>query len=167
MKKNNGLTLDMVTNTATITKAFAKNANDINSAEYKTLRQLREDGFSIVIKAATVKNNKITHKGMTLQWMVQYIENHDNRDTYLDDFKNYVELQKKLNNGHAAYYAKVKKHFLNLFPELTAENIRMEIEAEEAAIRVIEEHEAAKASKKIQLAADGRNTTEAEADEAA
>lgn len=140
-----GITLNHAEMTGTFTKAFANKANNTASEEYKMLRQLRQDGYTITSKTITTKMNKISYKGMTIDWMRQYIENHDNCDKYLDRFNNYVDLQKRSNNGHAAYYGKVKKLFLtDMFPNLTADEIRMEIEAEEAAIRLVEAREAVK-----------------------
>lgn len=118
--KSNGYTINAMTNTVTITKDFAKRANNINSPEYKTLNQLRKDGYSIEYKTINVKEGKKTHKGLTLAFMRQYINEQENSNVIRAEF----EKIKREFNGHHACYANLKKYFLNQFPELTAAGIK-------------------------------------------
>ena len=62
-KENKGYNVNFVTNTVTVTKAFAQTAaNNIFSEEFKIMKELREMGMTIVTKApAKRKNDCLTY----------------------------------------------------------------------------------------------------------
>lgn len=167
--KNKGYLVDFKKETITITAEFRELAGIVNGTEYREFRQLRKDYPDFRIKyAPKVNKAKVTHKGMTVSWMRQYVENHDNCDMYIDGFNNIIELSKKLNNGKVSC-GTVKKHFLNIFPTLTADEIRNAIGVEAATLRIIEESEAKARAKanQITMPTDHSNHAESERDTAA
>lgn len=115
MKKTNATIINHEEKTITITKDFAKRANIINSDEYSALAQFRKDypDYTIQKRTAAKNTNKNTHSGLTLAYMGRFIEMQDNAAAALEAF----ERVKYLNEGHPAYYAKVKAWFLAKYPD--------------------------------------------------
>lgn len=133
MKNTNGYTINAVTNIVTITKNFANRASNLNSPEYKTLCQLRRDGYFIEHKTVKANADKQTHKGLTIKFMENFIGYQDNVDELLTAFYRIQGIYEK----HPAYYAKLKQWFLNQFPDYMDA-----IYAEQATIELIEKSEA-------------------------
>lgn len=77
--------IDFAANTVTVTKTFLRTAQtDINSAEFKTLTQLREMGLTIVEKPAP--RRKSTHMA-TYKQMKVYISCLADATRYLAEFE--------------------------------------------------------------------------------
>ena len=109
-------------NTIEITKAFAKKAANPTTEEFKELMELRKNlkGFEVVVKASAKKaNKKNSLKGLTYDFMRQYIERHDD-----DNSSHMVEFNKitvKNDDTLATKkYGEVKKWFLEQYPEVAA-----------------------------------------------
>ena len=77
--------IDFAANTVTVTKTFLRTAQtDINSAEFKTLTQLREMGLTIIEKSAP--RRKSTHRATYAQMKV-YISCLADANRYLAEFE--------------------------------------------------------------------------------
>ena len=68
-----------------ITKAFAKKAEVFDSVAYNELQRAKKDfpDFSIVVKA---NGGRDIYKGMDYDFMIGYIEKHDNAETIKEEF---------------------------------------------------------------------------------
>ena len=105
--------INRVKETIEITKAFAKKAEQFKSAEYNELREAMKDneGFSVVVKGAPKKD---VHKGLTFDYMKQYIENKGNEEL-MEEFNT---LTKNSDGIRTESYGKVREWFLTSFPEI-------------------------------------------------
>jgi hypothetical protein len=114
MKNMTNYTINHEDNTITMSGEFAKLANIINSDEYKALVQFRNDFPLYAIKTKEIAKTtcKTTHKDLTLDRMKQCIESQDNAAAALIEF----ESVKNWYKGQSGYYAKVKRWFLDKYP---------------------------------------------------
>ena len=100
--------------TIEMTKAEAKRAGDISSSEYAELEKIRTSfpNYEIVIKKTTKR--KETFKGLSYEYMENYIRNHDdNENSLLEEFytlRGYVN-GKKNDFVDQASYGEVKIGF--------------------------------------------------------
>ena len=134
--KKTGLSVDFKNGIINVPADIREKASIVNSNEYNALRQAMADNPGFTVKYAPKKKaNKVAHKGLTIAFMDNYIDYSDDRDEIVGGY----DKVKAIYKGHPAYYAKVKQYFLSLFPELTAEAIKMEQDAEEAAIKLVDE----------------------------
>ena len=115
--------------TIEMTKAEAKRAGDISSSEYAELEKIRTSfpNYEIVIKKTTKR--KETFKGLSYEYMENYIRNHDdNENSLLEEFytlRGYVN-GKKNDFVDQASYGEVKNWFLLKFPEIAEFNKKVE-----------------------------------------
>ena len=102
------------TGTITMTSEFAKLANTIGSNEYNALVQFRKDfpGYTIQTKAIAKTPRKTTHKDLTIDLMRTCIVAIDNNPAALFEFESVENFYK----GQSGYYAKVKRWFLDKYP---------------------------------------------------
>lgn len=108
-KENKGYNVNFVTNTVTVTKAFAQTAaNNIFSEEFKIMKELREMGMTIVTKApAKRKSDRLTYAKM---------EKHINcLSTAEEDMKEF-EAVKEAAKGENNPYLFVKNWYERKFP---------------------------------------------------
>lgn len=111
------ITINMNKRTIEITKAFEKKASKYGTTEYDDLMNVKRDNpnFRIVVKAN--KTKKDTLKGLTYEFMEQYIERHDDENN-----SNMVEFRKRTvkndDNVKTDSYGEVKKWFLATYPEI-------------------------------------------------
>jgi hypothetical protein len=124
MKNTNTYKVDFAKGTITLTRGFAEKANILNSAEYKTLRKLKNDFPTLEIfqRTATVSATKKTHKGLTLDRMEKYITTFEPAEALKVYYKvkAYNTDLKETKDGdivEITNYGKVKKWFLNKYPE--------------------------------------------------
>ena len=127
-KTSKGYKLDFAHQTITLTAAFAENANNPESDEYKLLCLLKKDfpTFSIVRRThatpsryrnsdgSTTTRNK--HSGLTYERMEQFIcalSPKDDTD-YLEAF---YEIRAKAEDMCASPYSVVSKWFMRQFPK--------------------------------------------------
>ena len=107
-----------------MTKAEAKAAGKIGSDKYNELRQYMKEfpGFEIQIKAPAKR--KVEFRGLTYEYMKNYILKHDDEDgKIMAEFNALIALDKKnkvegAEHLEAAGYLDVKKWFLAKFPEI-------------------------------------------------
>ena len=115
---------NLMTKKIEMSKTEAKAAGKINSEEFKTLRTYMEmyPGYEIQIKATTKR--KVEFKGLTYEYMREYIKKHDDDDGAImaefnkltaQDKKNKVEGAEHLKSAN---YSAVKKWFLKQYPEI-------------------------------------------------
>ncbi len=114
--KTNLFTIDFITNTMTITKAFERRANRIGSEEYKMLAQIKKDfpTMQLVRKTHALTKRPNPYKGLTYAAMEQYIE--ATAAELLEEFWSVRETAKITPNA----YLYVRNWFLKHFPEYMA-----------------------------------------------
>lgn len=108
--------------TITITKAFAARAADISTREYRELTKLHKDfpDYSIQNRTATIRADKATYKGLTLDEMEKYIAAQDeaqkNNGEGLQAFEA-IKTYHTPKGKDKPSYPKVKAWFLKIYPE--------------------------------------------------
>lgn len=112
--------------TIEITKAFSKKAKVYNSEAYKELVDACQAFPTYVLTIAGNKkanrNHKESYKGLTIDFMENYIETHSaNKE---EDLKALRQMTGKVNDGeleNKKCYPDIKKWFLAKFDELRVE----------------------------------------------
>lgn len=117
----NTLKIDYTTGTITMDRTFAKLAKNTFSPEYLHLQQVKKDNptFRVVQKTIKKNSNKETYKGLTYEYMINYIITHEpveTRKTVLDEF---AEL-KLISECHSKSkrYPVIKNWFLDKYPAI-------------------------------------------------
>lgn len=100
-----------------MSREFAKYAAVAGSEEYNLLQQTRKDypTFRVVRKQIAKKKDKESYKGLTYEYMENYIKLHDDKDETI--MKEYKEMR-LLAACHSIRYPVIKKWFFNQFPEV-------------------------------------------------
>lgn len=98
-------------NVIEMSKSEAKKAGIVNSDEFNSLRELRSayPTFRIEIKKSKSRD---TMKGLTINYMKQYIKEHDVNGSLQEEFDLLCEQMTP--------YGQMKVWFLETFPEVTA-----------------------------------------------
>jgi hypothetical protein len=93
--------------TIEITKAFSEKAGKYGSKAYNDLQDAmkKNPGYTLTIKANSGNNS---FKGMDYNFMIEYIQKHDNADTILDAFN-------KLKASELTY-GEIKQWFISTYP---------------------------------------------------
>lgn len=117
----NTLRLDHNKNLIIMDRTFAKLAQDTFSDEYKHLQMVRADYPTYRVVRKTIKKNpdKETWKGLTYEYMLNYIITHETNETREEVLKEYREL-KLISECHAKAkrYPVIKNWFLNKYPAI-------------------------------------------------
>ena len=120
MKKTNvtGYSYDITTNTLTVTADFAKKASQLNTPEYRVVKQYRAEFPGIAIQR---KTNSASHssKGIKYADMERYMRNCRSAERYLFVFGKVRELSK----GQPNPYKYVRTWFDNLFPHYSEQPV--------------------------------------------
>ena len=137
--KSNSYNFDILTNTLTITKDFARKASQLNTPEYKTLLQFRNDNpnLKIVLREGAKAQNG---SGITFKQMEAFIKQCRDSESRLELY----ERVKALSKVQRSPYKYVKDWFLTNYanysenPEFDADNYvivktKAQMEQEEAA----------------------------------
>lgn len=105
-KKN--IFVNLNTQKIELTKEFAKKAGIINSEEYKLLNETRAayPTYQLSFRKSSPKKSS-TIKGINVEFMVNYIENH-NDACFLEEFN-------KLKNGGESFFS-LKAKFVEHYP---------------------------------------------------
>lgn len=108
--------------TITITKAFAARAADISTKEYRELTKLHKDfpDYSIQNRTATIRADKATYKGLTLDGMEKYIKAQDEAQNNSGEGLQKFEAIKAYHTPTGKdkpSYPKVKAWFLKTYPQ--------------------------------------------------
>lgn len=99
-----------------INRMFAKEAANAKSDEYKKLQEVRKDYPDYPVKIRSIKRNpnKECYKGLTYDFMENYIITHPNSNENKAEF----DKMRLLSKCHSLRYPTIKKWFLNKFPEM-------------------------------------------------
>ena len=105
---------------------FAKMMQNPLSEEYALLQRTRLDFPTFAVRTRQIKSNphKDTYKGLTYEYMKNYILKHDDEDgKIMAEFRELIAQDKKdkvegAEHLEAAGYLDVKKWFLAKFPEI-------------------------------------------------
>lgn len=100
-----------------MSREFAKYAAQVGTDEYNLLQQTRRDypTFRVVRKQIKKNKDKENYKGLTYEYMKNYIELHDGKEETI--MKEYKEMR-LLAECHSIRYPVIKKWFLAKFPEV-------------------------------------------------
>lgn len=111
----NGMKIDFIKNTITITKAFRDAAYDMDSEEYAALSlvQLDHPNMKIVLRSSRT-GSKNENKGLTYRYMRKFISimNPENLTTFEKTILHYEGLYME----NATVYQYVKDWFLENYP---------------------------------------------------
>ena len=135
-----GYSYDAISNTLTMTAAFAKKASQLNTPEYHIVRQLRNDNPGMKIEKSAAKAPANRPLNITFAKMEEYIKQCRDSKDRLEAFKKVKSLSKI----QASPYKYVKTWFLNNYanyseqPEFDAEGFvivktKSQVEAEKKA----------------------------------
>ena len=112
--KNNGYAYDAISNTLVMTSTFAKRASQLNTPEYRIIRQLRMDNPGLTIER---KSSNATHTRVGIKYadMEHYIKQCRNSE------ENLIEYRKirALSEHRSSPYAFVRKWFDNAVPNVS------------------------------------------------
>ena len=108
------------TQTIELSKSFANKASKYGSEEYHALTSAQKDFpfYKTSITASAKRKTKDSYKGLTYEYMEQYIKKQENHEKKLAAF--YTLRAKDIDKATAdpAHYTTVKRWFLNEFPEI-------------------------------------------------
>ena len=111
------ITINTKNNTLVITKKFEKAASKFGSPEYRELKEARADfpNFKVVVR--TVKQKKETYKGLTYEYMENYIMVHDTeKKEHMTEYRILRGLDDDLAESFS--YNEIKAWFFSTFPEI-------------------------------------------------
>ena len=106
--------IDFAHNTIMVDYKFNRLAQTINTPEYNTLKQLREDFPTMTIAVASHRETKKTHPYLRLAYanMIKFMSTFENYDELYQEFN--IIRDKSATAPHP--YAYVRKWFLEKFP---------------------------------------------------
>jgi len=124
MKKTKGISADIIKGVIYVTKTFANRASVLGSDEEELFLQYqaKHPTFAIKKKITQITKTKVTHNGLTLEFMERYTANHAKTHAIISQFQTVIYDY----TGHPAFYSKVKSWFLKQFPEHTAKHLSAE-----------------------------------------
>lgn len=117
----NTLRIDFNNKAIVMDRTFAKNCENTHSEEYKHLQTVRKDYPEYTVITRTIKRNpnKETYKGLTYEYMENYILKHESEETLAAVLKDYRELRLISQcHGRGFRYPTIKKWFLEKYPEI-------------------------------------------------
>ena len=117
----NTLKINHAERTITMDRTFAKNAENTMSAEYSHLQSVRRDypTYTVVRRQIKKNPNKECYKGLTYEYMENYIITHEedeNRALVLKEFAEMRLISECHSKAHR--YPVIKNWFLNKYPEI-------------------------------------------------
>lgn len=100
-------------------KTFAKKSTIVGSREYSLLQECRRDypDYNVCRKEIRKNKKKESYKGLTYAYMEEYIALHDDQEHTIK--KRYDELR-LIAECHSKRYPRIKKWFLEQYPEIKA-----------------------------------------------
>ena len=117
----NTLTVNHFNRTIVMDRTFAKHAANTVSEEYAHLQRVRQDypTYIVVQRHIRTNSNKKTYKGLTYEYMEDYILTHGSPEERQKNYKDYAEmvLISKC-HGRAFRYPMIKSWFLDKYPEI-------------------------------------------------
>lgn len=119
----NTLKINHANRTIVMDRTFAKNAVDTRSEEYAHLQTVRRDypNYQVVQRHIRTNNDKKTYKGLTYDYMEDYILTHSDEKTRIANFNEYTEMRIIAEcHGKAFRYPVIKSWFLAKYPEIAS-----------------------------------------------
>ena len=117
----NTLKINHENKTIVMDRTFAKFAENTRSDEYAHLQQVRRDYPDYTVSLRTIKRNseKETYKGLTYEYMEDYILRHESEENALAIIKEFNELR-TISKCHkqGLRYPTIKRWFLEKYPEI-------------------------------------------------
>ena len=117
----NTLKINHTNRTIIMDRTFAKLAENTFSEEYRHLQMVRADYPTYTVVRKTIKKNpdKETWKGLTYDYMINYIITHETNETRKAVMDEFDEL-KLISECHAKSkrYPVIKNWFLNKYPAI-------------------------------------------------
>ena len=117
----NTLKIDFDNKIIIMDRTFAKKAENTNSDEYERLQQVRRDYPKFVVMKRTIKKNpnKEVYKGLTYDYMVRFILEHETEEEAAEILKEFKELRLITEcHGRGYRYPTIKKWFLEKYPQI-------------------------------------------------
>jgi hypothetical protein len=117
----NTLKINHEKGTITMDRTFAKKAENTMSAEYAHLQNVRRDypTYTVVRREIKKNPNKECYKGLTYEYMENYITTHEEGENRVLVLKEFAEMR-LISECHskAHRYPVIKKWFLDKYPEI-------------------------------------------------
>lgn len=108
-----GYSVDFANSFITLTAAFAKEAQNPNSAQYHTLKRLQTDFPNMIVIRRTASTHKRSLKQLPYDKMVKYLSCQPNATQLLLDFNEMRDFSK----SQPSPYAYMNDWFFSRFPE--------------------------------------------------
>ena len=102
-------------------RTFAMNALNTRSDEYDHLQKVRKNypKYSVVRREIKKNENKKTYKGLTYEYMEDYIMTHGSAESVKANLKEFYEKRLIAEcHGKAFRYPAIKRWFLEKYPEI-------------------------------------------------
>ncbi|MBE6913518.1 MAG: hypothetical protein E7472_01085 [Ruminococcaceae bacterium] len=117
----NTLKINHIDRTITMDRTFAKNAENTRSEEYAHLQSVRRDypTYTVVRRQIKKNPNKESWKGLTYEYMENYISTHEEGEARIAVLKEFAE-KRLISECHSEChrYPTIKKWFLEKYPEI-------------------------------------------------
>ena len=117
----NKLLINHTNRTIIMDRTFAKYAANTRSEEYAHLQRVRQDypEYEVIRRKINSNNNKETYRGLTYEYMEDYILTHGTPEEIKKNLKIYDE-KKLISECHskARRYPVIKSWFLETYPEI-------------------------------------------------
>jgi len=117
----NTLFVDHKTHLIVMDRTFAMNALNTMSDEYEHLQKVRKHypKYSVVQRHIRKNENKKTYKGLTYEYIEDYIMTHGSSETVKANLKEFYEKRLIAEcHGKAFRYPAIKRWFLEKYPEI-------------------------------------------------
>lgn len=117
----NTLTINHANRTIIMDRTFAKFATNTMTEEYAHLQQVRRDypNYQVVQRHIRTNSNKKTYKGLTYEYMEDYIMTHGPNETRLANYKEFNEMRVISEcHGKAFRYPVINNWFMEKYPEI-------------------------------------------------
>jgi hypothetical protein len=117
----NTLKIDHKEKTLIMDRTFAKNAENTKSEEYAHLQAVRKDypDYTVTLKTIKKNPNKESYKGLTYDYMEDYILTHGSEEEILENFAEYKELRLIAKcHSRSMRYPTIKRWFLEKYPAI-------------------------------------------------
>lgn len=123
----NVLKVDHKSKTIVMDRTFAKKAEIVGSKEYNLLQTARRDyeGYTVIRREIKKNLNKECYRGLTYDYMRNYILSHTGAETMIQKFNELLLLTK----CHSIRYPHIKKWFLDSYPEVVRYSTAPQIQA--------------------------------------
>ena len=137
----NTLKIDRENGLIIMDRTFAKLSENTRSEEYAHLQQVRKDypSFQVVTKTIKKNPNKECYKGLTYDYMREYIFKHEPAETrrsVLMEFEDMIFISQC--HSKAKRYPVIKNWFLEKYPEIVKFGMPKEEPTETKKIKVAE-----------------------------